>query len=99
MYVGLGFLTVGASFDILFHEFSESGSFVLFANKFPSVRYARMPSCRGVVKDLENVSSQFWVIFKENFVSVYSFCWHEEVVREKNTWFVGIYPLVKVFSS
>jgi len=51
------------------------------------------------MKDLKNVLSQIWVVFKENFVGVYSFCWREEVVGEKNTWFVGIYPLVKVFSS
>jgi len=99
MYVGLGFLTAGASFDILLHKFSESGSFVLFANEFPSVRYARVSSCGGVVKSLKDVSSQIWVVFKENFVGMCGFCWREEVVGEENMWFVSIHPLVKVFSS
>jgi len=57
MYIGLGFLAAGISFDILFHKFSESGSFVLFANEFPGIGYARVSGCRGVVKSLKDVSS------------------------------------------
>jgi len=99
MYVSLGFLVASASFDVLFHEFPKSWPFVLFANEFPSIRDARMSSCRGVMKSLKDVSSQIWVVFKENFVGICGFCWHEEVIRKKDTWFVGIHPLVKVFSS
>jgi len=57
MYISLGFLAAGISFDILFHKFSESGPFVLFVNKFPGVRYARMSSYGRIVKGLEDVSS------------------------------------------
>jgi len=57
MYIGLGFLAASTSFDVLFHKFSESGSFVLFANEFPSIRDARMSSCRGIMKGLKDVSS------------------------------------------
>jgi len=57
-----------------------------------------MSSCRGIVESLKDISSQVWVVFKENFVDMCGFCWREEVVREKNTWFISIYPLVKVFS-
>jgi len=57
MYISLGFLTASVSFDILFHEFSESGAFVLFANEFPSVGDTQMSSCRGIVEDLKDVSS------------------------------------------
>ena len=57
MYVGLGFLATSASLDVLFHEFSESGSFVLFANEFPSVRYARISGCGRIVKGLKDVLS------------------------------------------
>jgi len=84
MYISFGFLATGASFDILLHEFSESGSFVLFANEFPSVRYAQMSSYRGIVEGLKDVSSQIWVVFKENFVGIHSFCWCEEVVGVKD---------------
>jgi len=82
MYVSLGFLAASTSFDVLFHKFSESGSFVLFVNKFPSVRDTRMSSHRGVMKGLENVSSSIWVVFKKDFVSMCSFCWCEEVIGE-----------------
>jgi len=57
MYVSLGFLAVSTSFDVLFYEFSKSGAFILFANKFPSVRDTRMSGYRRVMKDLKDVSS------------------------------------------
>jgi len=56
MYVHLGFLAMGTSFDILFHEFSESRSFVLFVDEFPGVRDTRVSSCRRIVKGLKDVS-------------------------------------------
>jgi len=55
MYVGLGFLAMSASLDVLFHKFSESRSFILFSNKFPSVGYARVSGCRRIVKGLKDV--------------------------------------------
>jgi len=57
MYVSLRFLATSASLDILFHEFSESGSFILFVNEFPGIRYARVSGCRGIVEGLKDVSS------------------------------------------
>jgi len=94
MYVGFGLLTICTSFDILFHEFPESGAFVLFTYEFPSVRNTRMSCCGGIVKGLKDVMSKVWVVFKENFVGM---CWSEEVIREKDMWFISIHPLVKVF--
>jgi len=47
------------------------------------------------VKGLKDVTSKVWVIFKDNFVGM---CWSKEVIREKDTWFSSIHPLVKVFS-
>ena len=57
MYICLGLLATGTSFDVLFHEFSESRSFILFVDEFPGVRDTRVSSCRGIVKNLKDVSS------------------------------------------
>ena len=95
MYVGFGLLTACISFDVLFHKFSESGAFILFAYKFPSVRNARVACSRGIMKSLKDVASKVRVVFKENFVGM---CWSEEVIGEEDTWFSSIHPLVKIFS-
>jgi len=99
MYVSFRFLASCTSLDVLFYEFSESGTFILFAYQFPGVGNARMSCSRRVMKGLKNVMSKVWIVFKENFVSMCSICWSEEMIGEKNTWFSSIYPLVKVFSS
>jgi hypothetical protein len=35
--IGLGFLALGTSLDVFFHEFSESGSFIRLLHKLPCV--------------------------------------------------------------
>jgi len=82
MYIGFGFLTACVSFYVLFHKFSESRSFILFVDKFPSIRDAWMTCSRGVMKGLEDVASEIRIVFKENFAYLNGICWSEEVIRE-----------------
>jgi len=51
------------------------------------------------MKGLKDITSEIWVVFKENFVGMCGFCWCEEVIGEKDMWFISIHPLFKVFSS
>jgi len=52
MYIGLGFLAACAPLYVLFHKFSESRAFVLFANEFPHVRNTQVSSGWGVMEVL-----------------------------------------------
>jgi hypothetical protein len=96
--VGLGFLTFGTSLDVLFHKFSESGSFVQLLHELPCVRDPWMAPCWAIV-DLSQHSLSFLdVIIEKKF----SDCWfgvRKEGVVKEDMQFIGIHLLVKVFSS
>jgi hypothetical protein len=96
--IGLGLLAFGASFDIFFHELSESGSFVQLLHEFPCIRDSQMAPCWAIVDFLQYSSSFLDVVIEKKF----SDCWfggRKEGVIEEDTQFVGIHLLVKVLSS
>jgi hypothetical protein len=96
--VGLGLLAFGASLDVFFHEFSESGSFVQLFHELPCVRDPWMAPCWAIV-DFSQCSSSFLdVVVKKKF-SDRRFGGQKKSVVKEDTRFVGIHLLVKVLSS
>jgi hypothetical protein len=96
--IGLGFLALGASFDIFFHKFSESGSFIQLLHELPCVQDPWMAPCWTIVDFSQHSSSFLNVIIEKKF----SDCWfgvRKKGVVKEDTRFVGIHLLVKVLSS
>jgi hypothetical protein len=99
--VSLGFLALGASLDVFFHKFLESGSFVRLLHKLPCIRDPWMAPCWAIVDFLQYSSSFLDVIVEKKF----SDRWfgvrggRKKGVVKEDTRFVGIHLLVKVLSS
>jgi hypothetical protein len=66
--IGPGFLALGISFDVFFHKFSESGSFVQLLHKLPCVQDPWMASCRAIVDFSQHSSSFLDVVLKKKFL-------------------------------
>jgi hypothetical protein len=96
--IGLGLLALGASLDIFFHKFSESGSFVRLFHELPCVRDPWMAPCWAIVDFLQHSSSFLDVVVKKKF-SDRRFGVRKKGVVKEDTRFVGIHLLVKVLSS
>jgi hypothetical protein len=96
--IGLGFLALGASLDVFFHEFSESGSFVRLLHELPCVRDPGMAPCWAIVDFLQHSSSFLDVVFEKKFLDRRFGGGKKGVVKE-DTWFVSVHLLVKVLSS
>jgi hypothetical protein len=96
--IGLGFLALGASFDVFFHKFSELGSFVRLLHELPCVRDPWMAPCWAIV-DFSQHSSSFLNVVVEKKFSDCRFGVRKKSVVEEDTRFVSIHLLVKVLSS
>jgi hypothetical protein len=96
--IGLGFLALGASLDVLFHKLSESGSFVRLLHELPCVRDSWMASCWAIVDFSQHSSSFLDVVVEKKFLDRQFGVRKEGVVKE-DTQFVSIHLLVKVLSS
>jgi hypothetical protein len=94
--IGLGLLAFGASLDVFFHEFSESGSFVRLLHEFPCVQDPWMAPCWAIVDFSQHSSSFLDVVVEEKFSNHRG---RKKGVVEEDTRFVGIHLLVKVLSS
>jgi hypothetical protein len=113
--IGLGFLALGTSFDVFFHEFSESGSFVRLLHELPCVQDPWMAPCWAIVDFLQHSSSFLDVVVEKKFPDRQFGVrggWKKSIVKEdtrfvsrkksivkEDTRFVSIHLLVKVLSS
>jgi hypothetical protein len=95
---GLGFLALGASLDIFFHKFLESGSFVQLLYELPCIQDPWMASCRAIMDFSQHSLSFLDVIFKKEF-SDHQFGVQKKSVIKEDTQFVSIHLLVKVLLS
>jgi hypothetical protein len=96
--IGLGFLALGASLDVFFHEFSESGSFVRLLHELPCVRDPWMASCWAIMDFSQHSSSFLDVIVEKKFLDR-QFRGRKKGVVKEDMWFIGIHLLVKVLLS
>jgi hypothetical protein len=96
--IGLGFLAFGTSFDVFFHKFSESRSFVRLLHELPCVRDPWMAPCWAVV-DFSQHSLSFLDVVVEKKFSNHWFGGGKKGVVKEDMRFVSIHLLVKVFSS
>jgi hypothetical protein len=95
--IGLGFLAFRASFDVFFHELSESRSFIRLLHKLPGVRDSWMAPCLAVVDFSQHSLSFLNVIVEKEFSDRFGV--RKKGVVKEDTWFIGIHLLVKVLSS
>jgi hypothetical protein len=96
--IGLGFLALGTSLDIFFHEFMKSGSFVRLLHELPCVRDPWMAPSWTIVDFSQHGSSFLDVVIEKKFSDRWLRGGKKGIVKE-DTRFVGIYLLVKVLSS